>query len=160
MGVEELQAAWELLKEAYQYQMGGDYDMAVELYKRSLDLHPTAEAFTFLGWTHRLQGKIDDAIAECKKAIQVDPDFGTPYNDIGAYLIEKGELDEAIPWLEKATCAARYDNPCFPHFNLGRVWEMKHDYPRALQAYRTALDVNPRYTLAKTALRRIQARFN
>ena len=38
MGVEEFQAAWELLKEAYQYQMGGDYDMAVELYKRSLDL--------------------------------------------------------------------------------------------------------------------------
>ena len=94
MGVEEFQAAWELLKEAYQYQMGGDYDMAVELYKRSLDLHPTAEAFTFLGWTYRFQGKIEDAIAECKKAIQLDPEFGTPYNDIGAYLIEKGEFDE------------------------------------------------------------------
>ncbi len=92
MGVEEFQSAWELLKEAYQYQMGGDYDMAVELYKRSLDLHPTAEAFTFLGWTYRFQGKIEDAIAECKKAIQLDPEFGTPYNDIGAYLIEKGEL--------------------------------------------------------------------
>ena len=91
MGVEEFQAAWELLKEAYQYQMGGDYDMAVELYKRSLDLHPTAEAFTFLGWTYRFQGKIEDAIAECKKAIQLDPEFGNPYNDIGAYLIEKGE---------------------------------------------------------------------
>ncbi|HXW14105.1 MAG TPA: tetratricopeptide repeat protein, partial [Terriglobia bacterium] len=91
MGAEELQAAWELLKEAYQYQMGGDYDMAVELYKRSLDIHPTAEAFTYLGWTYRYQGKIDDAIAECKKAIQIDPEFGNPYNDIGAYLIEKGE---------------------------------------------------------------------
>ena len=78
MGLEELQAAWELLKEAYQYQMGGDYDMAVELYKRSLDLHPTAEAFTFLGWTYRFQGKIEDAINECKKAIQLDPEFGTP----------------------------------------------------------------------------------
>ena len=95
MGAEELQAAWDLLKEAYQYQQGGDYDMAVELYKRSLDLHPTAEAFTFLGWTYRFQGKIDDAIAECKKAIQIDPEFGNPYNDIGAYLIEKGEYDDA-----------------------------------------------------------------
>ena len=44
MGSEEIQSAWELLKEAYEYQMGGDYEMAVELYKRSLDLHPTAEA--------------------------------------------------------------------------------------------------------------------
>jgi tetratricopeptide (TPR) repeat protein len=44
MNVENLQSAWGLLKEAYQYQAGGEYDMAVELYKRSLDLHPTAEA--------------------------------------------------------------------------------------------------------------------
>ena len=63
VSAEEYQSAWELLKEAYQYQMGGDYDMAVELYKRSLDLHPTAEAYTFLGWTYRFQGKLDDAIA-------------------------------------------------------------------------------------------------
>jgi len=93
MGAEELQAAWELLKEAYQYQMGGDYDMAVELYKRSLDLHPTAEAFTFLGWTYRFQGKIDDAIAECKKAIQIDP-------ELHRYLIG---LRRRHPWLHAAT---------------------------------------------------------
>src|SRR5207253_8419965 len=39
---------------------------------------------------------------ECKKAIAVDPTFGNPYNDIGAYLIERGEHAQAIPWLEKA----------------------------------------------------------
>ena len=55
MGGENLQSAWELLKEAYQYQVGGDYDMAVELYKRSLEIHPTAEAYTYLGWTYRYQ---------------------------------------------------------------------------------------------------------
>ena len=44
-----VQAAWELLREAYQYQEGEDYDMAEELYKRSIKLHPTAEAYTFLG---------------------------------------------------------------------------------------------------------------
>ena len=103
MGAEELQSAWELLKEAYQYQLGGDYEMAVELYRRSLDLHPTAEAYTFLGWTYRFQGKLDAAITECKKAIQIDPEFGNPYNDIGAYLIEKGEYDEAESWLLRAS---------------------------------------------------------
>ena len=102
MNGENLQSAWELLKEAYQYQVGGEYEMAVELYKRSLNLHPTAEAYTFLGWTYRFQGKIEEAIAECKKAIQIDPEFGNPYNDIGAYLIEKGEYDEALSWLERA----------------------------------------------------------
>src|SRR5213594_1909102 len=122
MGPEELQAAWELLKEAYQYQMGGDYDMAVELYKRSIDLHPTAEAYTFLGWTYHFQGKLDQAIAECKRAIAVDPGFGNPYNDIGAYLIEKGKPDEAIPWLEQAIRAPRYEAYHYPWFNLGRIY--------------------------------------
>jgi tetratricopeptide (TPR) repeat protein len=156
MGVEELQAAWELLKEAYQYQMGGDYDMAVELYKRSLDLHPTAEAFTFLGWTHRLQGKIDDAIAECKKAIQVDPDFGTPYNDIGAYLIEKGEYDEAIPWLERALQSRRYDSLHYPHYNLGRAYIAKEMYVKARYHLEQALKLSADYTLAKEALEKIR----
>jgi tetratricopeptide (TPR) repeat protein len=156
MGVEELQAAWELLKEAYQYQMGGDYDMAVELYKRSLDLHPTAEAFTFLGWTHRLQGKIDDAIAECKKAIQVDPDFGTPYNDIGAYMIEKGEYDEAIPWLERALLSRRYDSLHYPHYNLGRAYIAKEMYVKARYHLEQALKLSPDYTLAKEALEKIR----
>lgn len=80
--------------------MEGDYDRAVELYLGSLALHPTAEAYTFLGWTYHFQGKIEEAIAECKRAIAVDPDFGNPYNDIGSYLIELNRYDEAIPWLE------------------------------------------------------------
>ncbi|MGB7435418.1 MAG: tetratricopeptide repeat protein, partial [Candidatus Acidiferrum sp.] len=86
MNQETLTRAWEVLQDAYQAQMEGDYDRAVELYQSSLDLHPTAEAHTFLGWTYHFQGKLLDAIAECKRAIELDPDFGNPYNDIGAYL--------------------------------------------------------------------------
>ena len=70
---ERQQQAWSLLQEAYRVQMGGDYDRAVELYKNSLDLFPTAEAHTFLGWTYHFQGKTDQAISECKRAIEVDP---------------------------------------------------------------------------------------
>jgi tetratricopeptide (TPR) repeat protein len=156
MGAEEFQAAWELLKEAYQYQMGGDYDMAVELYKRSLDLHPTAEAFTFLGWTYRFQGKIEDAIAECKKAIHVDPEFGTPYNDIGAYLIEKGECDAAIPWLERALQSRRYDSYHYPHYNLGRAYMAKEMYVKARYHFEQALKLSPDYMLARDALEKIR----
>src|SRR5256886_13648900 len=71
--------------------MEGDYDRAVELYQSSLELHPTAEAHTFLGWTYHFQGRVEEAIAECKRAIELDPEFGNPYNDIGAYLIERSE---------------------------------------------------------------------
>lgn len=156
MSAEELQSAWELLKEAYQYQMGGEYDMAVELYKRSLDLHPTAEAYTFLGWAYRYQGKLDEAIAECKKAIQVDPDFGNPYNDIGAYLIEKGEHNEALPWLERALLSRRYESYHYPHYNLGRVFLAKEMYGKARQHFEQALKIAPDYTLAQEGIEKVR----
>ncbi len=69
MSQETLTRAWEVLQDAYQAQMEGDYDRAAELYQSSLELHPTAEAHTFLGWTYHYQGKLMDAIAECKRAI-------------------------------------------------------------------------------------------
>jgi Tfp pilus assembly protein PilF len=156
MRSENLQAAWELLKEAYQYQMGGEFEMAVELYKRSLDLHPTAEAYTFLGWTYRFQGKVDEAIAECKKAIQLDPEFGNPYNDIGAYLIEKGDYDAALPWLERALVSHRYDSYHYPHFNLGRVYMAKEMYGKARHHFEQALQLNPDYALAAEALEKLR----
>ena len=147
-------------QEAYQKQMDGSIEDAVALYKKSLELYPTAEAHTFLGWAYSFQGHFDDAIVECRKAIQIDPDYGNPYNDIGAYLIEKGREDEAIEWLEKAVLAKRYDSYCFAHYNLGRVWEKKGDWPRAAASYREALKDNPGYTLAQKALARLQGQMN
>ncbi len=152
MSVDKLTQAWQLLQEAYQAQIEGDYDHAVELYEKSLAIQPTAEAHTFLGWTYHYQGKMEEAIAECKRAIEIDPDFGNPYNDIGAYLIEMRCFDEAIPWLERATEAKRYDPRHYPYYNLGRVYLAKEMYSRARESFQTALRLEPRYTLAREAL--------
>jgi len=85
--------AMALFRQAYEQQMRGELDEAIVLYTRSIETYPTAEAYTFRGWVYSFQGKMDEAIAECKKAIEVDPTFGNPYNDIGAYLVEQGRLD-------------------------------------------------------------------
>jgi Tfp pilus assembly protein PilF len=157
---EEKKQAFELFQKAYELQMGGALEEACNCYKDSLALYPTAEAHTFLGWTYSFMGRYDDAIQECHKAIEVDPDFGNPYNDIGAYLIEKGQLDEAIPWLEKATKAPRYQSYCFPHLNLGRIWEKKGEWYRAMEEYQNSLKANPDYALAAKALGRIKGMLN
>jgi tetratricopeptide (TPR) repeat protein len=157
---ETLSRAWELLQDAYQAQMEGDYERAVELYHSSLDLHPTAEAHTFLGWTYHFQGKLDEAVAECKKAIEIDPEFGNPYNDIGAYMIELGRHDEAIPWLERATEAKRYEPRHFPHYNLGRAYLAKEMYGRAEASFQNALRIEPRYGLARQALESLRRLVN
>jgi len=150
------QHAVELFQEAYERQMQGQLEEAIVGYQRSVQLYPTAEAYTFLGWTYSFMARYDDAIKECLKAIEVDPDFGNPYNDIGAYLIELGRLDEAIPWLRKATVTKRYESRCFPYSNLGRVYERQGQWTEALQAYEQAIQMNPEYLLAHHALNRLK----
>ena len=120
-----------LMKAAYHAQMEKDYDSAIDLYKRSLEEHPTAEAHTFLGWTYSYQDKLEEAIAECMRAIEVDPDFGNPYNDIGSYLMKQGKLDQAVEWLEKAKVAPRYEPRHFPYLNLGRLYLATGRYDEA-----------------------------
>jgi Tfp pilus assembly protein PilF len=147
-------------QEAFEAQMAGDLERAVELYRGSLELYPTAEAHTFLGWTYHFQGKIEDAIDECKRAIEVDPDFGNPYNDIGVYLIDLNRNEEAIPWLEQAIKAKRYEPRHFPYFNLGRVYLAKGMINRARELFQKSLAIEPRYTLARQALEKVKRMVN
>ncbi len=152
--------AVEYFRRAYERQMQGEYKEAVELYTQSIKAFPTAEAYTFRGWTYSFMGKLDEAIGECLRAIEVDPEFGNPYNDIGAYLIQQGKWEEAIPWLEKATRAPRYEAYSYPWFNLGRVHEHRRDWRRARECYRKSFEVNRQYVPGLAAYRRVQAMWN
>ena len=61
-------------------------------------------------------------------------------------------LDEAIPWLEKAKTAARYDPRHFPYLNLGRIYAAKGMIQKALEEFRGALDYNPQDPMALQAI--------
>jgi Tfp pilus assembly protein PilF len=130
------------------------------LYQASLAVAPTAEAHTFLGWVYSFQRRYAEAIAECKRAIAVDPTFGNPYNDIGCYLIALGRDDEAVPWLRRAMAAPRYEAPHFPHVNLARIYETQGRVLDALTEYGRALERHPGYAPAVRGVRRLQARVN
>ncbi len=157
---EDKREAWQLFQQAYEAQMKGELEEAASLYERSISCNPTAEAYTFLGWTYSFMGRLDEAIDECHHAIGVDPEFGNPYNDIGAYLIEKGQFDESISWFERAMAAKRYESPAFPHMNLGRVYERKGEWNRGIECYKQALALSPNYALARRALGRLIGKMN
>jgi tetratricopeptide (TPR) repeat protein len=153
-------AAVELFEQAYRAQLDEDYERAIELYSRSIAVYPTAEAHTFLGWVYSFQERFDEAIEECMEAIRVDPSFGNPYNDIGSYLIAKGNIYDCVRWFKRALEAARYESYAFPHFNLGRVYEMRGHLLKAARHYGLALEQQPGYQSAAQALRRIQSQLN
>jgi len=146
-----------LWQQGYALHLIGRYELATKYFRKSIEVYPTAEAHTFLGWSLSYLGQIEEAIDECKTAIDLDPDYGNPYNDIGVYLIDLGRIDEAIPWLEKAILAKRYCCYEFPHFNLGRVHLMKGRLLEARRSLERALDYEPNYLPAQRALEYIRA---
>ncbi len=152
--------AEELWRKAYAQQLNGDLAEAIELYRASIEVFPTAEAHTFLGWSLSFLGRYDDAIAECYSAIEIDPEFGNPYNDVGVYLMEQGHYHDAVKCLLQATTAPRYESPHFPWMNLGRAYEKIGPWNEALRCYRRAIEIEPQYELAKQALKTLIARLN
>ncbi|MEZ5987645.1 MAG: CFI-box-CTERM domain-containing protein [Planctomycetota bacterium] len=49
-----------------------------------------------------VQGKLDEAVKELNRALEIAPKNATAHGNMGAILIAKGKPTEAIPWLEKA----------------------------------------------------------
>jgi tetratricopeptide (TPR) repeat protein len=150
----------ELWQEAYRLQMAGDLERAIAIYRESIQVCPTAEAHTFLGWTLSFQGRLEEATQECLRAIEIDPEFGNPYNDIGVYLMQQDRLDEAIPWLERAKRAPRYEPRHFPFMNLGRVYLKQRRWWEALREFEGAVRIAPKDAAAAKALHSLRARLN
>lgn len=144
--------AYLLWQEGYLLHVLGHYDKAIEVFGKSIAAYPTAEAHTFRGWSLSMVGRLNEAITDCKRAIVLDPDYGNPYNDIGVYLIDLGQTDEAIPWLKKAMDAKRYCCYQYPHFNMGRVLVMQGRLTEARNSFERALSYEPDYLPAQRAL--------
>ena len=138
-----------LLVDALELQRDGALEDAIAAYRGSIAVCPTAEGHTYLGWALAQQGKLDDAIAHCEIAIRLDPDLGNPYNDIGVYLMRRGEPDAAIAWLERAKAAPRYTPRHFPYLNLGQIFAAKGMLVRALAEFERAAELAPADALAR-----------
>ncbi|MFL7837799.1 MAG: tetratricopeptide repeat protein [Candidatus Promineifilaceae bacterium] len=158
---EALRQEAEMLRDkGYKHQMAGELADAILYYKKSLAIYPLAETYTFLGWVYSMIDLYDDAKAMCKKAIDLDSGLGNPYNDIGAYLIEQNRWEEAIPWLEEATKAPRYETLEVAYTNLGRVYEHLGDYYLGLLYYNRALATAPLYLPAERARTALLGKLN
>lgn len=103
-------------------QMRGNFDEAIALYQRPLACMPTAEAHTLLGWALSCRGDYEGAILACHRAIEIDPGFGNPYNDIGSYLIARRRTQGGGALAREGHGSASLRTPALPHVNLARIY--------------------------------------
>ena len=149
-----------LCQEGQRYHEEGNLPRAIALYTQSIAVYPTAESYTFRGWAYSFQGRIEEAIRECKKAIAVDPSFGNPYNDIGSYLIVQGKVDEAENWLKQAKEAKRYEGKHSACINLGRLYAAKGFLNQAVVEFELALQLFPKEPNCLAAVEHLKKMLN
>jgi serine/threonine protein kinase/tetratricopeptide (TPR) repeat protein len=105
----------------------------------------SAVAHVNLGLALQRQGRLDQAVAEYRKALALAPKLLSAHNNLGLALVAQGKLDEAIAELHRAIEL----NPKFAgvHTNLGLALERQGKLNEAAAAYRRAIELDARYAV-------------
>jgi len=81
----------------------GDYEKAIEYYKRAVILNPDfIEALNNLGVAYAKQGDYGKAIECYTEAIRKNPYYATPFSNIGVAFYRMGYLQKSVDYFEKA----------------------------------------------------------
>jgi tetratricopeptide (TPR) repeat protein len=99
-----------------------------------------------LGEILRQKGRLDEAIAHFRRAVEIHPEYADAQNALGVTLLREGRVDEAIIHLQKAL-ELRPDR-AEDHNNLAGVLWQQGRVQEAIVHYRKALALRPDYALA------------
>ena len=124
------------VKEVYDFDFAG----AVGDFDKAIELHPGfATARQWNAESFFLRGHVDEALAEIKKAEELDP-LSLMINAIhGWLLLQARRYDEAIAQLRQTVAMDRSFS--YAHFVLGRAYLAKRMYPEALAEFQAGQEI-------------------
>jgi serine/threonine protein kinase/predicted Zn-dependent protease len=127
---------WAMNELAYMYADVEDFEQAIEYLSRYAAACPgEANPLDSMGEMYFRLGRLDDAIAKYKEAIDANPDFYYAYWEIGYVYALMENYDKALDWtgkfVERSPSQGTRESglvwKCFYHYWLG-------DYDKALEA--------------------------
>jgi tetratricopeptide (TPR) repeat protein/HEAT repeat protein len=131
-------------------RLGEAESVLVRLRARFPDGPMLAEVLLALVPVYRYQRKLDEAIAALKQAATLLPDRRRElYAQLAELSMQSYRDDEAIKYAEQAVADAQGE------LRLGELLERKDDVPRAMAAYKRAIEQDPRLFRAHMALGRL-----
>ncbi len=101
-----------------------------------------------LGWVNL--GRLDEAIAQYHKALELAPDYEIAHNNLGVALAKRGEPEQAMEEFRKAL--ALLPDYAMAHNNLGNTLAKLHRTHEAVNEFHAALELNPQYAEAHSDL--------
>ncbi|MCX5704343.1 MAG: tetratricopeptide repeat protein [Candidatus Omnitrophica bacterium] len=106
----------------------------------SVTLEDQAQSYCKKGWNLLKEGRMEEAILNYKKAIELNPGFAQAYGDLGIIFEVKGEMKKAEEMYLKAIEAAPdYLNS---YSNLALLYEKQGDYAKAIFYWKKRLDLS------------------
>ena len=167
------QSAEEYYTKGIDYGVAGKFEEAQQEFKKALETDPfytparmclklsedtlkqrikTGTALhLFKGVAYYDKDMYDEAIAEYKKAIKINPNYAEAHCVLGlVYAYKGGMFDEAIAEYKKAIEI----NPNYAeaHYNLGAVYRRKGMFDEAIAEYKKAIEINPNLAEAHDSL--------
>lgn len=137
------------------YSEMNNLDASEEAYRKVIALDPmNATALNNLGYVFAQHGvKLDEAYDLVKKALRLRPGAGFVLDSLGWIYFQKGELQTAIEYLEKARGRSVADAEIYEH--LGDAYHKLGDASKARQYYKEAQRLDPKNQQVQDKLRRL-----
>jgi type IV pilus assembly protein PilF len=93
-----------------------------------------------------------EAQAQFQRAIELEPAYAEAQHNLGLAHAEQGRFDEAIGRYQKALSIPTYATPEVAYHNLGNAYMAQGKLPEAEEAFRAAIQMDPRMTSAHFGL--------
>lgn len=115
-----------------------DYREAIEQMGHLIKREPkVGDHYAFRAQLYRLNGNSRRAQVDYEKVIQLDPESSVGANGLAEVYLQRGELESAREWGEKAYHAAPQEWVAV--YNLGMIAERQHDHAAAVRYLNEAL---------------------
>lgn len=124
--------------------VNGNFDAAVREASKSIERNPTnPEAYRVLALAYYGQQKIKGAIMSIKKAIDLDKNNGTYFNDLGGFYLSENRCSEALQMFEKALDDKTYQEPAAVLYNMGDAYRCLGNDNMAQLKYKESMERDP-----------------
>ena len=131
----------DLLEEGKAYYNNEEYDKAIEIFKKAIELNPNDDdSCRWLGNSYRKNEQIEDAIKYHLKAIELNPDKPVNWSMLGSSYTENGQKEEAIKCCLKAT--ELNPNDYEELHNLGIIYRFNELYEKSIQTFIRTTELN------------------
>ncbi len=123
--------AEEAFQKGKDYSQKHMYNESISELTKSIQIHPATDVYSYRAYVYLLKNSPDQAISDCNKAIEIDPNNDQAYNNRAAAYQKKGDFDKAISDCNRAIAI----NPGIPFFYKNRALSYfgKKEYGRSWQ---------------------------